>query len=189
MNSLSLWLHRVSTGRVTLVALVGFLAFSALVLPAQSRTAPGAGDVGSPDTKLVYVPADLYRMAEAYGVDGRAAYLRARWTFDLIFPVVYTAFLVTAISWLTRRAFPPGSRLQRANLIPVLGALLDYMENSATSLVMLRYPAKTPLIAGMAPVFTFTKWLFVGGSFVVLVVAGIAALWAWQDRAEQDRAG
>jgi hypothetical protein len=177
MNTISVWLHRVSTGLMTLMALAGFLLFSALVLPAQSAHAPGAGDVGSPDTSLIYTPSDLYRMAEAYGEEGRAAYVRARWTFDVIFPVVYTAFLATAISWLTRRAFAPRSLWQRANLVPVLGALFDYLENSATSLVMQRYPLRTPVIDTLAPLFTFTKWLFVGGSFTLLLVAGVAVLW------------
>jgi hypothetical protein len=179
MNTVSTWLHRVSTGWVTLAALVIFFLFSALVLPAQSAHAPGAGDVGSPDTSLVYTPADLYRMAEAYGEAGRAAYVRARWTFDVVFPIVYTAFLVTAISWLTRSAYPTESLWRRAHFVPIAGAIFDYLENSATSFVMARFPVRTPVIDVLAPVFTFTKWMFVGGSFVLLFAVCCVALWRW----------
>jgi len=164
-------LHRVSTGWVALSTMVIFLLFTALVLPRQSASAEaGARDVGSPDTSLYYSREELYRMAEAYGAQGRAAYVRARLTFDVIWPIVYTVFLSTAISWLTARAFKPGSPWRRANLAPVLGALFDYLENLSTSVVMLRFPDRTPVVDMLAPIFTLVKWIFVGGSFVLLFI-------------------
>jgi hypothetical protein len=180
---LSTWLHKLATGWVTLAALVFFLLFTALVLPNQAAQADAeTGGAGSPDTSLVYTPAELYRLAEAYGPEGRRAYIRARFTFDVIWPLVYTVFLGTAISWLYSRAFPAGSLWQRLNLAPVLGALLDYLENVATSLVMARYPLRTPVIDALAPVFTLVKWVFVGGSFALLLIGAGAALWRWVRR-------
>ena len=119
----------------------------------------------------------LKKMAEAYGEQGRAAYIRARFTFDLIWPLVYGFFLVTAISWVFARGFPPESRWRWANLAPILGMLFDYLENISTSLVMFRYPATTPIVAWLAPFFTTVKWIFVNGSFVLLVIGVVAALW------------
>ncbi len=177
MRNLSDWLHRLSTGRATLIALVIFLLFTALVLPKQAANAD-AGGAGSPDLSLIYSAGDLYRMAEAYGPAGRTDYVRVRFTFDLIWPVVYVAFLATAISWLSRQAFRPQSLWQRANLVPVIGMLLDYLENIAAALVIGRYPARTPGVDVLAPVFTFVKRVFVGGSFVILMVALLAAVWA-----------
>lgn len=180
---LSRGLRRLSTGPVALAALIIFLLFTALVLPGQSRMAEETSrGAGSPDTSLFYTPGDLYRMAEAYGPAGRAAYVRARFTFDLVFPLVYAFFLVTALGWLCRRTFPPGSRWQLANRVPLLGALFDYAENSATSLVMLRYPARTPVVDVLAPLFTLAKWLFVGGAFALLLVAAVVAVWRWARR-------
>jgi hypothetical protein len=133
-KTLSDWLHHVSRDWVALFCLIVFVLFTALVLPMQSAQAEvAAGDVRSPDTSFYYTAQDLYRMAEGYGEAGRRAYVRARFTFDLVWPLVYTAFLCTAISWLTRRAFGASSRWQRANLVPVWAALLDYAENSSTS--------------------------------------------------------
>lgn len=174
---MAIWLSngfkRFSRGWVALLALVIFSLFTALVLPAQSSQAEAtSGEAGSPDTSLFYTPGELNNMAEAYGPQGRAAYVRARFTFDLIWPLVYTFFLVTSISWIYGRAFAHGSPLQLANLVPVLGLLFDYLENIATSLVMLRYPDPTPFFAWLAPVFTFLKWIFIGGSFIVLL-AGV----------------
>ncbi len=172
-------LRRASTGWVALAALLIFLLFTALVLPQQATQAEQeTGSSASPDTSFFYTPADLYRMAESYGAEGRQAYVRARFTFDLVWPLVYAFFLVTAISWVFR-AFGPDSRWQLANLVPLLGALFDYLENLSTSLVMLRYPAQTPLVDLLAPVFTALKWAALGVSFALLVGGIAVATWHW----------
>jgi hypothetical protein len=178
MKRLSNWLYRVSTGWIALIGLVIFLAFTALVLPEQATQADTiSGEAGSPDMSFFYTPQALYGMAEAYGEQGRATYIRVRFTFDLIWPIVYTLFLATSISWIYARAFPPESRWRWVNLVPILGMLFDYMENISTSLVMYRYPAPSTLIGWIAPFFTAAKWIFVNGSFVVLLIGVLVAFW------------
>ncbi|MCS6845917.1 MAG: hypothetical protein NZ528_16605 [Caldilineales bacterium] len=166
-----------SRGWLALAALAAFLLFTALVLPGQAaQSAERTGGGPQPDSSLFYSAEDLYAMAEAFGPEGRQAYIRARFTFDLVWPLVYGAFLVTSIGWLAGRAFAPGSLPRLLVLVPVLGVALDYLENLSTSLVMARYPALTPVVDVLAPLFTSLKWAFVGGSFVVLVGALLAAL-------------
>jgi len=166
------WLYRLSRGWVALVALVIFLLFGALVLPGQADAAQTySAQAGSPDTSLFYSSADLLRMAESYGEAGRQAYVRARFTFDLAFPLVFTFFLASAISWLLNRALHPENRWRLLNLIPLGGMLFDYLENISAALVIGRYPASMPLLALLAPVFTLLKWAFVSGSFLLLAVA------------------
>jgi hypothetical protein len=182
-NRLSDELFRASTDRVTLGALVIFLLFGMLVLPAQSASARReSGAAGSPDTTLLYSTSTLYRMAEAYGAQGRQAYVRARFTFDLVWPLVYTFFLATAVSWLFGRSFPAGSRWRLANVTPLLGAAFDYLENISASLVMLRYPNSTPIVDVLAPLFTLVKWALVGGSFALLVVGVAAGVVRWSQK-------
>ncbi len=177
-NRLSQWLRRISTGPVVWIALAVFVLFTALVLPGQSAQAnASSAGAGSPDTSLFYAPADLYRMAEAYGPAGRAAYIRARFTFDLIFPVIYGAFLMTAVSWLNGRAFAPASRWQRTNLLPLVGCLFDYLENVSAALVMGRYPAHTPGLDLLTPAFTALKWTLLAASFMLLLAGVVLALW------------
>jgi hypothetical protein len=175
MMRFSHWLQRHSTGRVALAALLIFVAFTALVLPPQSRSQ--ASEAGTPDLSLFYSKGDLYRWAEMYGEQGRQDYVSARFTFDVAWPFVYTFFLVSAISWLCAKAFAPGSRWQLANLAPVLGMLFDFLENIATSLVMVRFPQPTPLIDALAGVFTLLKWGCIAASFFLLLAALGVALW------------
>jgi hypothetical protein len=180
---ISRWLRRISSGPVALGAAVVFGLFVALVLPRQAALAEQAAGSGqSPDTSFFYAPSELYAMAEAYGPAGRAAYVRARWSFDVVWPLVYTAFLATVLSWLLRKAEVERGLLSYANLSPLLGALFDFGENSATSLVMARYPAPTPLAATVAPFLTLLKWVFVNGSFGLLFLVALVAIAAWVGR-------
>ena len=178
LRRLSEWLRRASNGWVALGALIIFVLFSVLVLPGQSATAETtSGGAGSPDMSFVYSAQDLLRMAEAYGEQGRDAYVRARFTFDLVWPLVYGFFLVTSISWVFGRAFAADSRWQLVNLAPLMGMLFDYLENVSTSLVMMRYPDPTPVVAGVAPVFTLAKWVLLGMSFVLLFAGLLVMVW------------
>jgi len=180
VDKLSNWLYQISTGWVTLSAVVIFILFTALVLPGQSASSQSqGGESGSPDLSIYYSAAELYEMAEAYGEQGRAEYIRARFTFDLIWPLVYTFFLVTTISWVFKRLFTAHNPWQWVNLLPVLGLTCDYLENISTSLVIYRYPAQTLIFDWLAGVFTTMKWFAIGVSFVVLTVGIIIAIWRW----------
>jgi len=178
-SRLSCWLHLISPGWVALSMAIAFLIFTALVLPRQSaQTEEYAGGAGSPDMSFLYSPGDLYRMAETYGPAGRRAYVRARFTFDLVWPLCYTAFLATSLSWVFTRGFPEGSIWQRANLVPLLGALFDYGENICAAIVVGRYPARTMVIDLLTPAFTVAKWAFLVASFALLCIGSVAAVWA-----------
>ena len=120
MNRLSDWFYKISTIWVALACFLIFIVFSSLTLPAQSRAAElYSSETGSPDTSFIYSGKTLYHMAEVYGTDGRQAFLTARWTFDLAFPIVYTLFYVTIISWSWRKLLKPGSKWRILNLLPI----------------------------------------------------------------------
>jgi hypothetical protein len=177
LTRLSLWLSKLSTQWTALISVVIFTLFTVLVLPGQSANSTAQiGENGSPDLLFYYSSEKLYQMAESFGEQGRSAYISARFTFDLIWPLVYGFFLVSTLGWLFKIAFPEGSIWQRANLLPVAGVIFDYLENISTSLVMGRYPAQTPILDWLAGIFTAFKWIAIGGSFVLLIAALLLAL-------------
>ena len=127
-------------GWMAIAAVVVFAAFTALVLPAQAEAgAFYTVRYPAPDTSLWYSAGDLYAAAEAWGADGRAAYVQARVTFDVIWPLVYGTFLVTTLAWVWARATPSGSRWRRIVLLPVVALMLDYAENVCTATVIGRF--------------------------------------------------
>ena len=162
---------------MALTSLIIFLLFTGFVLPKQASQAElSTGNETSPDMSFYYSSEDLYQLAQAYGEGGRAAYVKARFTFDMIWPLVYMIFLTTAISWLFEKVFKPDSLWQLANLVPICGMILDYLENVSTSVVMIRYPDQTRMIDQLAPIFTSLKWLFVGGGFGLLALGLIVGM-------------
>jgi hypothetical protein len=178
MKKISEWINKISSGWVTLACLVIFLLFTALVLPAQAKKAEAySGEIGSPDTSFYYSSKTLYHFADAYGPEGRSAYIRARLTFDVVWPLVYLAFLGTSISWAFQKSGKAGKLWKRLNLLPVFGLLFDYLENGAAVVVMARYPDLTPILPQIAGVFTAIKWIFIGGSFAVLVLGISLDFW------------
>ncbi|MCK4724623.1 MAG: hypothetical protein KAT29_02420 [Anaerolineales bacterium] len=180
LMKLSANFRRLSTGWVTLLGLLVVVVFSITVLPSQTAQADrNASQIGVPDLSFYYSAEQLYEMAEGYGSEGRSAYIRARFTFDLIWPLVYGFFLVTSMSWLSGKVLQDGSRWEMANLLPLAGVLFDYLENISTSLVMLRYPQDTWLAANLAGIFTALKWVSIGASFVTLVIFLVGAIWKW----------
>jgi hypothetical protein len=159
---------------ISLLVMVGFMIF---VLPAQAADAVSeSGSESSPDTSLFYTPDELYRMAEEYGENGRRAYIRARWTFDLVFPLVYTAFLTFGISWFVQRLSGWKEAWKLTNLLPLLGGIFDLLENSATSIAMAAYPSRPDWILVSASVFTPIKWVLVSVSFIPYFIFLVAWL-------------
>ncbi len=180
MRKLSNWLQQRSRGWVAAMATSIFILFMILILPQQAVEAErAAGGAGSPDTSFFYNADDLFQFAEAYGEEGRAAYVRARWTFDLIYPLVYTFFLITTLSWLYSYATPGGSPWRLVNLLPLLGMAFDYLENTAATVVMLRYPEMVLLAARITPILSLVKWFFVMASFLMLILGVMLAIRMW----------
>jgi hypothetical protein len=180
MKRLSSWINKISSGWVTLICIIIFLLFTALVLPSQAAEADAySSEIGSPDTSFYYSADELYQFAETYSAQGRRNYIQARVTFDLVWPLVYLAFLATAISWAYQEVGREGEFWMQLNLFPVFGLVFDYLENGATSIVMARYPDLTPILPQVAGVITAIKWLFIGGSFAVLLLGLGMAGWRW----------
>jgi hypothetical protein len=177
---LSIWLFQASTSWLALLALLIFVLFVALILPDQAaRADQNASNAPTPDLSIYYSAQDLYSWAEAYGPLGRQAYVRARLTFDVIWPLVYTFFLVTVTSWLYKHVVVSSSAWQYLNLIPLLGMFFDFLENFSTSLVLLRYPQPTPLLASLAGSFTMVKWGLMSASSISLVVGVALVCMKW----------
>lgn len=173
-------MHSISNGWTAVLTLALFAAFIIWILPNQAEQAEAiSGGAGSPDSSFYYSAAELYAMAEAYGPEGRQAYIRSRFTFDVVWPLAYTLFLGTWISWAFRKLHAADALWQKANLVPIFGGIFDLFENSSASIVMARYPITTPILDSLTAVFTMTKWVFVRGSFIVFLVGLLIGVFFW----------
>ncbi len=170
MQRLSQYFYSKSSFWVFIITLALFVIFMLLVLPSESsRSDEVLGSAPSPDTSFYYSKTDLYQIAEEYGLEGRLYYLDSRISFDIVWPLVYTFFLINGISWLLNKTILEESKLRLLNLAPMVGILFDYLENITNMVVLYRYPQPTDILASLAGIITSLKWVFVGGSFLILV--------------------
>ncbi len=142
-----------------------------LILPKISEyTFEKTGISEAPDTSFFYKSDDLYNIAERYGESGRQTYVFMRWTFDLLWPIVYTAFL-TAWIWKLSNYL----KIKKIYYVPMIAMMFDYLENIGTTIVFQNYPNKIEIIASITPWMSMLKWTILSGSFIILIVLLIAA--------------
>lgn len=162
-------------------AAVLFALFMALVLPGQAaraaRHAPGGESF---DTSFFYTPAQAFDRAAAQSAEGRFAYIAARWSFDLAFPLVYGLFAVAGWAFGLERLGPACAARRPLALFALLGTLFDLAENTAATVIMASVPSR-PLGWGIAAsLATPAKWICVviamGGAVILPLAAGIRVL-------------
>jgi len=160
------FLRFIHSGFGALTLWVIFVVFTATALPLVSNyTEERIGVAEAPDLVYIQDYDRLYELAEAYGEDGRSVYITMRWTFDIVWPLVYGLTLYATIAWLT-----PNGRWKHLVWIPVAAVLFDYVENTFATILMAIHPRES--MAAFVGLFlgTFLKWTTLGLSFVVAVV-------------------
>ena len=162
---------------VVILVTIGFVLFLSLALPRVSAyTTKTIGGFDSPDTSFLYSAEDMYTMANNYSDSGRSTYVFLRWTFDVIWPLVYTAFLVV---WTVKLSvYVKGKNwIQSLYFLPILAMALDFLENMGASIVMFRYPATSGIIAHLTPIATLLKWTTLSVSFLLLLLLSLVILY------------
>lgn len=159
------------------LATIGFFLFIALVLTRVSAyTTSAIGDFASPDSSFFYSASDMYAMAKNYGVSGRRTYILLRWTFDVVWPLVYTGFLVLWTMKLS--SFIRGKPwVKSLYWLPIIAMSLDFIENIGATIVMVRYPDTVGIIAQITPIATLLKWTTLSASFGLIVLLGLVIIY------------
>lgn len=163
LKSLSRFFNRYTS----LLSVILFTLFMIIVLPNESAQSASLGLDQSPDTSFFYTRETLYDIAESYGEEGRAFYIEQRFTFDLIWPLVYGIFLSVTITTLYLY-IKPSHIHQKIFFLPIIAVLFDYIENIFASIVMYRYPKETIIIDVLAGPITSIKWITLSLSFILL---------------------
>jgi hypothetical protein len=152
------------------------IVFLLLILPGESEKASEYTPEGNSfDTSLFYRGNSVYERIASYGEDGRSAYIHARWTFDLIFPLAYGFFCLTAAAFGLFKLVRPDSKYIFLLLLPLLAVLFDLGENTFVTILMVNYPKELVFIPFAASASTFIKWIFVSLSMLQAVLLPAAA--------------
>ncbi len=176
MLHLAQFLKKISTGPMVVAATIIFAVFITSILPGQkAKMDTYAGEVGTIDLSFFPLPDQVYAMAEAYGEDGRNKYIVSRVSLDIAWPLAYTFFMVSLITFCLVRVHGSDSRWVNLNLSVVAVLLLDFIENGLAAFVMAAYPDRFDGIVYLMATITATKWIMMGVTGLVILY-GITAL-------------
>lgn len=159
---------KITTKQVLLFSII-FLLFTSIALPfVASLTTRVIGVAESPDTSFSFNLEQLFELINSYGKDGRRFYILMRWTFDILWPLIYTLFLGSTIAYLARRS---NCKFTYKPLYIVLFAvLLDLLENINATILMVLYPIESSIIGYLLFTSSILKWTAIGCSFVILLL-------------------
>jgi len=161
---------------ITIISTVIFILFLFIVLPWMSAYTARVIEVAeAPDTKLFYSAESFYEIVDAYGEEGRRIYIRLRWTFDLIWPLVYLTFFITLMIQLTRDY--KTSWIGHLYWLVFVATGFDYLENTLASFLMSIYPRRIYGLATMSSVSSSLKWLSIFLVFFITVILLVQYLW------------
>lgn len=173
LDRLSEFLHKVTSGWLVLTTLLLALLFNLVIMPGVgAKIMAFSGNTGPIDMLFFYTPEMVFSMIKSYGEEGRTVYRTFTLTLDVLYPLIYTAFFATAISWLFRRGFSPNSEIQQLNLIPLITLGFDLLENLSVATMLTIFPSQPAILARIAAVCTAGKWIFVGVN-LILVCLGL----------------
>ena len=168
-------LAQMANGKVLIVLLIAGLLFF-LIFRYRNNTLKTYSGVKNPtlDSNVCYDSKDAYVLFPKLTEQGRKFYAWTEITVDLIFPIIYAAFLSLLIIYLFQKCSINTSE-QFVVLLPFIAMLFDYGENVLIAIMLFSYPKEHPALASVASVFTKLKWSFVSVSSVAILY-GLACL-------------
>jgi hypothetical protein len=151
-----------------LLVLFIFAIFTATILPSEANRGVEAGLTQSIDTSILYSVEDLYLIISGYTREVRLAYIYQRFTFDLIWPLIYGLFIVITTAYLLIKI--KIKRLNNLIYFPLTAILLDFLENISVSILMFIYPIRINAIALLASLITTLKWITLSYAFIQIII-------------------
>lgn len=154
------------TIKYVIISSLIFMLFIMFVLPYISVLSEElTSAAGSPDLLFSFSITKLHEIRMSYGVAGRRNYVFLRWTFDIVWPLVYTFFLLSSIMYFSK------NRNKRIILmfVPIVAIMLDFLENILATIYMLSYPKEVILIGYSLMTVSMLKWIVLMSSFIVLI--------------------
>lgn len=124
------------------------------------------------DFSIGYSPNEAYQMVSQYGESGDTFY-RIILLLDTIFPIVYLIFGSLLLGFVLHKFYIKKEKLFLLLLLPIIGMILDWLENVMIVLILNQFPEPFDLFAQLCASFTILKFTFLG---LTLILAAILAI-------------
>jgi hypothetical protein len=115
-------------------------------------------------------------MEATYGDSGRRVYFYNSLLFDIAYPVFYSLALATLLNFVLNRLLDDPSPWKKLSLLPLLGGLLDLLENLSFYALIAQYPTRHAWLAVISNYLTTAKTLVIYPCFLLLLVLVISLI-------------
>ena len=135
-------LQRISNWKFILLFFLFFAYMTFYLFPRyQSQLNKLAGEeVQILDARFSYSISEVNNLFDKLGTEGRALYTIVIGRVDMIYPISYAVFCGLLLALLLKTIWRRKPQLIIIALLPVLGALFDYLENFNTLNLLGQYP-------------------------------------------------
>jgi hypothetical protein len=170
------WFERNASGRNLGLAIVASIAVViAMSYATQVLVYDVYGDFTMPDTRLFYTLADLQAIFASIGPEGLMVWAQVH-LLDYAFPLAYSFAMAFGIILELGRVYPERNDLKKLIMFPLLGCIMDYLENIFILSQILSYPNLSEFIVIIASTFTVVKWIALALGFIVIIGLAIIIL-------------
>jgi hypothetical protein len=173
MERLTNRFDRISTRRNLIITLIVTIAtVSVMGYATQVLVYDVYGDFSMPDTRFGYEYDDLVEAFGSLGEEGLQMWSQVH-LLDLIFPLGYSFAMLIGITMELRAVFPDDRKLRALSIVPLFGAIADYLENALVASQVAAYPNLSPAVVSIASFVTITKWILLGIGFAIVLLLPI----------------
>ncbi|MEN7982466.1 MAG: hypothetical protein ABFQ65_03380 [Nanoarchaeota archaeon] len=106
--------------------------------------------------------------------EGLQYYLYNFFTLDMFFIVVYSISYALLLSLLFKKAFSPKNKIQKLVILPILGGIIDILENFSIVLMIFILPVFSTKLALLSSILSLFKWgiIYIGMALTLLGIIG-----------------
>jgi hypothetical protein len=145
--------------RVALVFFLLQLPFYIWFFPNRTKKLSGLSGNPKPiiDVWYAYTPARVFGLINALGPEGRRLYALSELTLDLVYPLIYTPFLLAMLGLVVPPALPGSWLADWLPRLPLALMVSDYCENACLVSLLKIYPRQPQALAWLASGITTLK--------------------------------
>ena len=163
MHAFYSFLNRICTIPVLIIAIIVFACFIACFLPMQkAATAQYSENAGSIGLSFFPMPDTVYEWAEAYGPEGRRAFIKTWLTYDFFWPLSFTTLYLVFIGIALR--YVHGPKTSRLCALALVTLAMDYLENILAIIIMSWHPVRLEAAAWGLAGANALKWMSMGAA-------------------------
>lgn len=152
--------------KTLIISIALFVLAMVFLLPHMSSLMDQFDNLGTPpDLNFGFNNLGIQTYRNALGFEGRDMYIFIRWTYDILWPIIYTFFFVNVLYLIVKK----GDYSIKLVYLSVLPFVLDILENTLASIFMVVFPSEATILVFLIAVISTFKWLSIGFFFIFII--------------------